>query len=153
MPESNDMLHTYLAARDVECPGCSYNLRDLTGTRCPECNQELVLRVGLAEPHLRAYLGAMCGLLTGIGMAGVFLVLVVWLSFNRGGPPRSQAWTIYGIPSVSLVILSLPCIMLARNPGRVWFRAARADVRVATVVGCWGLTAAAVIWFLWSIFR
>ncbi len=153
MPESNDMLHTYLASRDVECPGCRYNLRALTGTRCPECNQELVLRVGLAEPHLGAYLGAMCGLLTGIGMAGVFLVLVVWLSFKEGRPPRSYDWPIFGIPSVSLVILAAPCIALARKTGRVWFRAASPHVRHGTVFGCWGLTAGAVIWFLVSVFR
>jgi hypothetical protein len=46
-------LIAYLAGRDVLCPQCDYNLRDLRAARCPECGEELVLRVNLAEPKQR----------------------------------------------------------------------------------------------------
>jgi hypothetical protein len=38
-----ERLRVYLAGRDVACPGCRYNLRDLTGRRCPECGLTLDL--------------------------------------------------------------------------------------------------------------
>src|SRR5688572_24753805 len=31
------LLRAFLAGRDVSCPNCEYNLRDLAGDRCPEC--------------------------------------------------------------------------------------------------------------------
>jgi predicted amidophosphoribosyltransferase len=46
-------LTAFLAGRDQPCPQCQYNLRDLQGTRCPECGEELALRVNIAEPRQR----------------------------------------------------------------------------------------------------
>jgi hypothetical protein len=42
-------LLAYLSGRDVSCPLCGYNLRDLTRPVCPECRHELVLSVGVSE--------------------------------------------------------------------------------------------------------
>ena len=36
MTQFTDMLAAYLKGRDVNCPGCRYNLRDLECSRCPE---------------------------------------------------------------------------------------------------------------------
>ena len=44
------LLRLYLARRDVRCPLCGYNLRNLTSARCPECGEIIELRVGLAKP-------------------------------------------------------------------------------------------------------
>jgi hypothetical protein len=38
-----ERLRWYLAGRDVACPRCRYNLRDLKGRRCPECGLTLNL--------------------------------------------------------------------------------------------------------------
>jgi uncharacterized membrane protein YdjX (TVP38/TMEM64 family) len=49
-----DALGAALRGRDVPCPGCGYNLRDLTGDRCPECGIELTVeRVTEKEGVLR----------------------------------------------------------------------------------------------------
>jgi hypothetical protein len=32
-----DSFAAFIAERDVECPGCGYNLRGLLGRECPEC--------------------------------------------------------------------------------------------------------------------
>src|SRR4051794_28546487 len=69
-----DMLREFLAGRDAPCPGCGYNLRDLTGDRCPECGQELVLGVRLAEPKLAALLTGLIGLSAGAGLNGLLVV-------------------------------------------------------------------------------
>ncbi len=51
----DELLPAYLRHRDVPCPNCSYNLRDLTGTSCPECGQRLELVVDLGSPLLSLY--------------------------------------------------------------------------------------------------
>ena len=40
------MLLAFLANRDVHCPRCDYNLRNLTRPVCPECREQLRLTVG-----------------------------------------------------------------------------------------------------------
>ena len=68
------LLHQFLLGRDVPCPSCAYNLRDLPGERCPECGQVIVLRVQLAEPKLAAMLTGLVGLSAGAGLNGLLLV-------------------------------------------------------------------------------
>jgi hypothetical protein len=31
----------FVAGRDVHCPSCEYNVRDLQNDRCPECGERL----------------------------------------------------------------------------------------------------------------
>jgi hypothetical protein len=64
----------YLRDRDEPCPLCRYNLRGLTGARCPECGRALRLSVGLVEPLLGPWLLAAVPLIgcAGLGVFGVF---------------------------------------------------------------------------------
>jgi hypothetical protein len=48
-----ELLRAYLAGRDVSCAHCGYNLRDLVGRVCPECNTLIVLGVHAADPMWR----------------------------------------------------------------------------------------------------
>lgn len=68
-------LKGYVADRDVPCPSCGYCLRGLTSDRCPECNEWLALRVGLAEPRLGMFI---VGLIGPAAWSGFFLVVVMW---------------------------------------------------------------------------
>lgn len=70
--EPSSLLPTYLATRDEPCPSCGYNLRALKTDRCPECNQQLVLRVGLAEPRMGAFITGLVGLAMGFGFCVIF---------------------------------------------------------------------------------
>lgn len=72
-----DALREYLASRDAGCPGYGYNLRGLATDQCPECNQPLVLAVGLAEPKMRLWLAAVVGLALGTGLKLLLLVYAV----------------------------------------------------------------------------
>ena len=62
-------LKSYLAEQDVACPSCGYNLRGLTIRACPECNEALQLRVGLAEPKMKLWLATVLGLAFGVGFS------------------------------------------------------------------------------------
>jgi hypothetical protein len=74
------LLPTYLAHRDEPCPSCGYNLRALKTDRCPECNQQLVLRVGLAEPRMAAFITGVVGLAMGLGFS---VILAVFIAIDR----------------------------------------------------------------------
>ncbi len=76
------MLVTFLRERDVPCPRCSYNLRNLTKPICPECQEPLVLKVGGRTYPIRWLLATVApGICTGI-TAGVMAVI-----FLIVGPP------------------------------------------------------------------
>ena len=46
---AESMLLEFVQGRDAECPGCGYNLRNLTKPVCPECREQLKLTVGLVK--------------------------------------------------------------------------------------------------------
>lgn len=77
MDREGDQLRSFLANADAPCPSCDYNLRGLTGDICPECNQRLTLRVGLAEPRQRAFIATLVALAMGAGFHG--LLVVYWM--------------------------------------------------------------------------
>ena len=130
------MLRQFLAGRDVPCPQCEYNLRDLTGTRCPECGEARVLRLQLDEPRQASALAGLIALAAGAGMN--FLLLVYWVlvvTFMRRGGGGDTWWNRFvGINAGGLVVVGL-CLA-------VWLRAWRKIRRLPTVsrwtlvVGC-----------------
>lgn len=46
------LLLEYLREHDAACPVCGYNVRALSRPVCPECQHELVLTVGAAQPRM-----------------------------------------------------------------------------------------------------
>jgi hypothetical protein len=78
-PAAQAQLRTFLADTDAPCPSCDYNLRGLTTDACPECNQRLTLRVGLAEPRQRAFIAALVGLAMGAGFDGLLLLYFAYM--------------------------------------------------------------------------
>jgi len=91
-----DLLARFLHGRDVACPGCGYNLRDLPGDRCPECGQEIVLHLQLAEPRQAALLTGLIGLSAGAGLNGLLIIyyLIISLFMRFGSPDNRFLWTI-----------------------------------------------------------
>jgi hypothetical protein len=84
----SELLRQFLHARDVPCPSCEYNLRDLPADRCPECGQELALRLQLAEPKQTALLTGLIALSAGAGLNGLLIIYFVLIHlFTRYGSP------------------------------------------------------------------
>ena len=79
----------FLRERDVECPLCGYNLRQLQRARCPECGRDLELRVGLAEPRQGAWLMAQVAV-TGAG--GIGLIALVSCTMHGWPDARRFQW-------------------------------------------------------------
>ena len=139
------MLQEFLRERDVTCPRCEYNLRNLIGSRCPECGDELVLRVNLSEPKMAAFFTGLVGLAAGAGFSGLLVVyaLVVVLIYDRSW--RSFWNSFFFVTSGGFLVLGVAVLIWIRaryyirrqGYGRQWMLAA----------GCWCLTLANLVVF------
>jgi hypothetical protein len=130
-----DLLRTFLADRDVSCPQCGYNLRDLRGRRCPECGEDLVLRVNVAEPRQAALITGLVGLSAGAGFSGLLLLYLFILTL------RDRSWSdpnlakFVGITAGGLVVEGIALVVWLWYWRRI--RRASRGVRIALAVGCW----------------
>lgn len=150
MNSETDQLRAFLASTDAPCPNCRYNLRGLTSSVCPECNQHLVLRVGLAEGQVGTIIAAASGFLSGAGAALVCLVLVGLFTIRYGAPGRREVFAVYALPVLTLLIEGALAIFLLSLRGRRWVRDDSSRWIVLTAVG-WVLTAAAILTFFVSV--
>jgi hypothetical protein len=59
----------YLSTRDVPCPSCRYNLRQLTTARCPECGARLEMSIRAPVEGMGAWIACLlaCALPAGVG--------------------------------------------------------------------------------------
>jgi hypothetical protein len=138
-----DRLLVFLAGNSAPCPACGYDLRDLRAPICPECGDELVLRVGLAHPQQGAFIAGLVGLAAGAGFSGllcVYVVVAIVIQSRTDLPPHF--WTVTLLPT-SVEASGLAAWMRCRR------RISRAPAawRWALVVGCWALSLANVVLF------
>ena len=83
--DATSILLEFLRERDVLCPVCGYNLRNLTRPQCPECRKDLVLAVGLKKPRFGWFLVTITpGLFSGIA-AGLLLIPLIGQMVLGGG--------------------------------------------------------------------
>src|SRR5687767_1558739 len=99
LPMPDSLLTQFLADRDLPCPGCGYNLRNLTSPRCPECNQSLELAVRLTEPKQGWLIAGLVGLSAGAGLTGLLLLygLIVVFFVHGVGSGLGKFFIINGI--------------------------------------------------------
>jgi hypothetical protein len=132
----SDLLRDFLDSREVPCPGCGYNLRDLHGSRCPECGDDLILQVGLAEPRQAAVIAGLMGLAAGAGMSGLLIGYAGIVSMFR----------LYGGPPVSFMVLTIGGFLVEGGALGIWLgfwrriRRLPRGTKALLVAGCWGLT-------------
>ena len=134
----NDQEHlsAYLAERDVLCVSCGYCLRGITGGRCPECNEELVLRVGLAEPRFGAVIAVLAGAWCCAGTSFALLAGMLGLSLYFGDWPPVAYW----VPGLVGLALSAPvAIGFGTRDGRSWIRKRSGVARILLIAGAWAL--------------
>ena len=132
-----DLLPAFLAARDVACPGCGYNLGGLREPRCPECGEAIVLRVGLVEPRKAAGIAGLIGLAAGAGMNGLLLgyalIRTTFFHDTLGGM-EAFLWLNLG----GLLVEGGATVFWLRRWKNI--RRLPAQRKVFLVAGCWGLT-------------
>jgi hypothetical protein len=137
-------LHAFLAGRDVSCPACGYNLRDLAGDRCPECGEALVLQVGVAEPRQAAAITGLIGLAAGAGMSALLLAYLL-VQVAVYGRYFSSMDRFFAINFFGLVVEGTALALWLR-----YWRAVRRlspNARWGLAAACWGLTAVYFVLF------
>jgi hypothetical protein len=157
MSDSN-LLQTYLAERDVACPGCGYNLRGLASEACPECRQALRLSVSLERPVTRAWFTTIIPLwIVGGGAAVAMLIVFVvagdeilpdLMDMIRGRGGNDVMWMFIVYPTLVAIALTIAAWRLSRAKGRRWF----VSTPYQALVRNWSLVAsigAVVIWTAW----
>ncbi len=129
-------------AHAIGCSSCGYNLRGLMSERCPECNEPLILKVGLTEPKLAEW---MVGLV-GVGMStGFCLIVLLWgtvAHFRRGGVPIDEL-----LPLIVGVCLGAGLLLYWGRFGRRTLSRIGPNGRWPLVVGIVALGVPCILWF------
>ena len=145
--QESETLAAYLLHRDVACPACTYNLRGLATDRCPECHQQLVISVSLAEPPIVQFVLATIGLAACGASFGTWILIMTTTSMVKSGFPPSRLVIIFILVPLAGVVVDVIFVwaFLAAR-GRRWFGRRDRRGRWAIVAGFWAmslLTAAA----------
>ena len=79
-PDEIEMLLAFVRDRDASCPNCGYNVRNLTKPICPECQEDLLLKVGSRVYPIRWLLITVApGIFTGITSVIVAVLFAIAL--------------------------------------------------------------------------
>jgi hypothetical protein len=143
------LLQDFLRERDVPCPRCGYNLRNLVGQRCPECGDELVLRVNLSEPKMGAFLTGLVGLASGAGFSGLLALYGLIMITIHDRSMRGFFSSFMIVTAGGLLVLGLGLAIWIRS--RSYIRRQPSSRQWWLAVGCWCLVLADLIIFTKSI--
>jgi hypothetical protein len=106
-PRTDDqILIDWLRDRDVFCPLCNYNVRNLTSPRCPECGNKLRITIAIVDPYLKAWIALMVGVCAGAGIG----ILCLYAAFRGGledAPAAIRATMIIEILMIPEAVLVL----------------------------------------------
>lgn len=91
--EAHAQLLNFLHERDVNCPTCQYNLRNLTSDTCPECGEVIELRIGSTSGMRTWALVGTISMALGAGFQVSLALLIAIVTFFRGMPPRGIGLT------------------------------------------------------------
>lgn len=140
-----DLLQRYLTGRNVPCPRCEYNLRDLTGDRCPECGDQLVIRVNMVEPRLGALISGLVGLSAGAGLNGLLLIYAAFVMRGRVG----MVMPFLTCNAIGFFVEGLALLAWLKD----WRRIRRLSPAAQRwwAIGCWLLTAANLTYFIMEV--
>jgi len=139
IPSEEQYLFLFLKDRDVFCPLCNYNLRNLTVPRCPECGRDVRLAIGLTEPFMRWWIALCCAVVASAGIGALF-----WMLLARGGWPR-EGFALFQVAFVYLLaspLLAAP-VLIYRRTLLKWPRSAQRLLAIIAIV----VSVAAVIIF------
>ena len=129
-----ELLRVLLAARDIPCPVCAYNLRRITSANCPECGAQLDLRVASTDLKLGLWLVALFGLALPAGFVGAYAVIgLVHLvvTIVMGGFGFSFGIGLIIIPGAVTGAYAFLLWRLIRNRRKFWSKPRRAQRRSA----------------------
>ncbi|MGI9013960.1 MAG: hypothetical protein ACR2GY_06905 [Phycisphaerales bacterium] len=124
--EADALLLQFVKGRDIACPRCNYNLRDLTQPRCPECQEPLALHVNVARVHFGWFLATISPcIFSGITTIFFTTMLTIGSIANNSLPPWPLAGTatfgwLSGSMGIGLLIHRIRFIRQRIETQRLW---------------------------------
>ena len=109
-PVETEMLLAFIRDRDASCPNCGYNIRDLTKPICPECKEDLVLKVGSRIYPIRwLQITVAPGIFTGITSVVMLVIVMLKGSLPNPIPPvaivLSTFFALSAVTAVAIIIM------------------------------------------------
>lgn len=132
----------FLHGRDVPCPLCGYNLRDLTRPLCPECRNELMLTVGVTRPNFLWFLLTVTPCTFSGIAAGLLLIPLVLSTVLGGGTPQPEIFALDAFGWLS----GLAGVVLVRK--RFAFLRQTTNWQRVCTAAVWGIHVLALLTFL-----
>ncbi len=145
-----ELLRALVAARDMPCPVCAYNLRRITSAKCPECGAQLDLRVGSTDLKLGPWLVALFGLALPAGFVGTYAIMGVFMlavTMVGFGPRFGQAAVLI-VPLAITGAYAFLLWRLIRNRRKFWSKPRGAQQRSALLYAVLGPGALLLPFFL-----
>ena len=134
-PAVDELLTRFLSDRDARCPLCSYNLRGLTGSHCPECGREIQLAIRVTErvyaPWLVSFAAA--------AFSGPFGFLFIFAALTGAAPFWSVVDWIFGLTAITMMIIIGVLVATRKRMLR-----ASSGLKRAIAVGC--VAGSATVW-------
>ncbi len=129
--DSTEHLLAFVHNRDVSCPACGYNLRNLNNAVCPEREQPLHLTVGLAQQRVGLLIATVAPCIFS-GIAAILLAIPLLMVEVTGGPPQPTSIILTDISGWISGFVGLGIIV-----GRQRFLRLRPEVQAAWAITMW----------------
>lgn len=111
--DETSLLLAFVHERDVHCPKCNYNLRNLTLAVCPECREELRLHVGMRKVRFGPLIASLTpGIFS--GMCAFFLGVMLFF-FIPMSPTGKAPWFLYAAEFFGLASGAFMIALLIRR--------------------------------------
>ena len=138
-PDTGRFLREFVSGRDVPCPTCSYNLRDLTSAVCPECGEALAVRLQAEHPRVSVLVLGLLPLAMALGFFAMGTLIIVGVSLYFGDWPPIEFW-------ITLPFCAAICLAATVAWLKAWRKIRRwpDGLRSVAIVACWVFLVASV---------
>src|SRR5262245_52265639 len=121
--DARRLLLEFVRERDVECPRCGYNLRNLTQPICPECQGELTIKVGAKALRVHMLIitvapGIFCAL--GLAIFTIMCLIHGWPGLPFEGVLTLLFMFFSGLLAIGLAINSRRFLKQSNPAQAVW---------------------------------
>lgn len=138
-------LAAFLHERDVLCPACRYNLRNLSINSCPECGRALSLHVNVGAPRFLGLLVTLAPLTAYVGFTSATAVALFATLVSTGFAHPDVPGRIW----LLLLLGAGDALALARlYRKRTVFLSLRPETQAALALAMWLLHLGVTLWTL-----
>jgi len=112
---NKNLLLNYLQDRDVPCPTCAYNLRDLQTNHCPECGHSLEVTIRVNDGSMTRWVWAFASSCLSVPLGVIYSVIAVIQLLQMSGNQFSNDWRLMIFTGVFFVGTLIAIFLLIKR--------------------------------------